>query len=400
MKNFWIFTIAWAALGGPWCDIADAEERLSNQDSAANPHHIWRADQQVLPAAQLPELSDVEFRVIKPYEFKQDGYRFLHGVALAWHHDRLYASFGHNRGSENTDTEEARYRVSDDAGKTWSEVLPIDTDDQPGLGVSHGVFHSTGDKLWAFLGAYREMRKGVHTRAYTLDEATGKWTPEGVVVEGGFWPMTAPVKMDDGNWIMPGLCVNKRTSAGVAISDGDDMTAWKLVVIPKREDVGGMWGESTIWVDGPQIINICRYGHKAEALVAVSDDYGKTWTKMQPSNLPMVTSKPCAGTLSNGQRYLIATTTADSGNRRYPLTIAVSRPGEAQLSKIWVIRQAQFPEGPGESHPRAALSYPYAIEHEGKLYVGYSNNGGAIMRAGNDNSAELAIIPLEQLSVE
>jgi hypothetical protein len=44
-----------------------------------------------------------------------------------------------------------------------------------------------------------------------------------------------------------------------------------------------------------------------------------------------------------------------------------------------------------------ARSYPCAIEHEGKLYVGYSNSGG---RGGNHNSAELAIMPLKALQVE
>ena len=68
-----------------------------------------------------------------------------------------------------------------------------------------------------------------------------------------------------------------------------------------------------------------------------------------------------------------------------------------------VIRHAECSHGPCESHRNAALSYPYAIEHDGHLYVGYSNNGGNVGRAGsgrelaNNNSAELAIIPLEKL---
>mgnify|MGYP000433055587 CR=1 FL=1 len=51
----------------------------------------------------------------------------------------------------------------------------------------------------------------------------------------------------------------------------------------------------------------------------------------------------------------------------------------------------------------AALSYPYAVEHDGKLYVGYSNSGDKTTRDGtgrelwNNNSAELAIIPIEKL---
>lgn len=87
---------------------------------------------------------------------------------------------------------------------------------------------------------------------------------------------------------------------------------------------------------------------------------------------------PAAGLLSTGQRYLVCSTSADGGKRRSPLTIAVSKPGEAKFRKVFVIRHAHFPEGPGESHERASLSYPYVLEHEGKLYVGYSNNGGNV----------------------
>ena len=41
------------------------------------------------------------------------------------------------------------------------------------------------------------------------------------------------------------------------------------------------------------------------------------------------------------------------------------------------------------------LAYPYAIEHDGKLYVAYSVGFGA-----NQNSAEMAVIPVAALAVD
>lgn len=364
------------------------------------PVKIWEGGT-VPKSAEIPVLQGVQFHVIKPYEFPQDGYRFLHGVALAWHKGRLYASFGHNRGGENTDTEEARGRVSDDGGKTWGEVFTIDSG-EPGLGVSHGVLLSHQGSLWAFHGAYHGIMEKVHTRAYVLDEPSGRWQAKGVLVEGGFWPMQEPLKMADGNWIMSGARVGDGNPAAVAISHGDDLTKWDLVVIPKAPPLR-MWGESSVILNGRLVINVARHGAQPVSLVARSQDCGRTWTPSQPGNLPMVTSKPYTGTLSTGQNYLICTTTADSGRRRSPLTIAVSRPGEHNLSQVFVIRHALFPAGPGESHEQAALAYPYAIEYEGKLYVGYSNSGGGLGRTGqgrelwNNNSAELAIVPVAAL---
>lgn len=371
---------------------------------AAAPVPLWDERVPLLKTAELPMLEDVRFSVIKPYEFKSDGYRFLHGVGLCFHKGRLYASFGHNQGGENTDTEEARFCVSDDEGKTWSEVRTIDSGEGP-VGVSHGAFLSHNGRLWAFQGAYTGTMSGVHTRAYVLDEPSNQWQAKGTVIEDGFWPMQEPQKMDDGNWIMAGLKVGDGNPAIVAISHGDDFTKWDAVPIPHSKGLK-MWGESTVIVSGNQITNISRYGDKAEALVATSKDYGRTWSEMRPSNLPMTTSKPAAGMLSNGQRYLVCTTTADSGKRRSPLTIAVSKPGEPLFSKVFVIRHAEFLDGPGESHPKAALSYPYAIEHEGSLYIGYSNSGDKSTRVGtgrqlwNNNSAEVAVIPINQLRTD
>jgi len=366
------------------------------------PAVLWKGG--TLPkTSEMEVLKSVEFSVIKPYEFKKDGYRFLHGVALGWHKGKLYASIGHNKGGENTDTEEARVCHSEDGGRTWSDLTTIDAGLEPEIGVSHGVFLSHKGRLWAFHGAYRGTMKDVHTRAYLLNEKDGSWEGKGTVIGDGFWPMQEPIRMDDGNWIMGGIRAGGGNPAAVAISRGDDLMKWDLIVIPNANSVMSMWGESTVIVDGKNITDISRYGKEAKALAAFSEDYGRTWTKMRVSNLPMATSKPYTGVLSTGQRYLVCTTTADSGGRRSPLTIALSRPGEDFFAKAFVIRHAVFPSGPGESHKSAALSYPYAVEHDGRLYVGYSNSGGGVGRVGegrqlwNNNSAELAVITLDNL---
>lgn len=364
-------------------------------------YRLWGGKESVPKTQELKRVEGTTFHVIKKYEPSVDGYRFLHGVAIAVHRNQLFASFGHNRGAENTGSEEARYAVSTDLGKTWSEPRTIDAGNED-LAVSHGVFHHHEGRLWAYLGAFHGFRQDVHTRAYVYDDEANRWEPRGVVCEDGFWPMQQPLKMGNGRWIMSGLQVGGRNPAAVAISEGDDPLKWRVVVIPESAP-GNVWGESTVIVEGSQVLNIARYGARPIALAARSSDGGEHWTKSVASNMPMVTSKPYAGTLSTGQKFLIATTTADSGGRRSPLTIALSEPGEQAFSRVLEIRPALFDEGVGESHKNAALAYPYAVEHKGRLYVAYSNNGGGVGRAGeprsraNNNSAELAVIPLSEL---
>lgn len=361
---------------------------------------LWDTSTPLPKSAELAALHGVEFQVIKRRDVKADGYNWLHGVALAWHKGKLYASFGLNAGAENTASEIAAWTVSEDGGKTWSPVRIIDTGDESDKhAVSHGVFCSQAGKLWAFMGSFYGHMQRVHMRAYVLNEPTGQWEARGEVAGEGFWPMQEPIRMADGNYILGGLISGNGYGgvddpAAVAISDGENLARWRVVVIPKPKQLN-MWGESTVIVDGARILNISRF-REPRALMSVSEDYGRTWSMIQPSNLPMAASKPYAGTLSTGQRYLICTTTADAGNRRSPLTIAVSRPGEDRFCRVFKIRDAEH-DGPGESHPKARLSYPYAVEHDGKLYVGYSNSGD---RGSNRNSAELAVIPIQSLSVE
>jgi len=209
--------------------------------------------------------------------------------------------------------------------------------------------------------------------------------------------MNEPVKMADGNWIMPGFAAGSDSSQGVfpaavAISHGENFMKWEFVRIPVAEDVKRMWGESAIIVNGETIYNIARYGGDAAALVAVSQDFGRTWTPSSISNLPMATSKPASGVLSTGERYLVCTTAKNNGNQRTPLTIALSKPGENHFSKVFVIRRSRHEGRPGESAGRLGRFYSCTAEYDGKLDVGDSNNGG---RRGNLNSAELAVIPIE-----
>ncbi|MDG2186114.1 MAG: sialidase family protein [Mariniblastus sp.] len=363
------------------------------------PFPIWKSGVALAKAEELPEIRNVDFHVIKKWDKKSDGYTFLHGVALEQHKGKLYASFGHNKGAENTVSEEAQYRVSEDGGRTWGALKVIDAGGEPDLAVSHGVFLVHQGALWAFQGAYYGKMKRIHTRAYRLNQKTGKWEKHGVVVKDGFWPMNQPEKMADGNWIMPGLAAGPYSNKGifhaaVAISHGNNLTKWDFVKIPVAKNVKAMWGESAIFVDGKTIFNIARYGASPMALVAKSEDFGRNWSPSTVSNLPMTTSKPAAGVLSTGQRYLVCTTAKGNGGKRTPLTIALSEPNENRFSKIFVIRRSRHDGKPGESADRLSLSYPYAMEHDGNLYVGYSNNGG---RHGNLNSAELAVIPIKSL---
>ena len=359
---------------------------------AAEPFQLWDDTAPLPTAAEAPVLEHVRFSRIKQRAPEVDGFNWLHGVAIVRHNGTLFTSWGHNKGQENSLTEIIQGRRSFADGRTWEPVELISGGSDK-HGVSHGSFLSHDGTLWAFCGRFTGFHQGIATEAFVLDEAAGRWVSRGIVAGDGFWPMAEPVKMKDLNWIMAGICVGEGNPAAVAISRGDGFTRWDVVRIPQPEGIS-MWGESAVLVDGAEVLNIARYGGKAVALVSVSRDFGRTWDLMRESNLAMATSKPYAGVLSTGQRYLIGNTTAGCGHRRDPLTIAVTRPGEKRFSTVSVIRRGQQPGF--DDPPGTKLAYPYAAEYDGKLYVVYSVGH----LPANQNSAELAVIPIRELETD
>ena len=338
-------------------------------------------------------LSGVTRSTIKPFSPTSDGVNWLHGVALCWHGDRLYASFGVNSGTENTCGECLHVRCSADGGQSWSESSVIASGSSV-HGVSHGSLASANGTLWAFAGAFSNSCSFVHTRAYRR-ESTGEWTDCGAVIGGGFWPMQNPIRMPNGNWIMGGLRVAAGWNAvggnrpAVAISQGDDFTKWNLVVLAEGALPANEWGESTVDLKNGVLTLTCRPSWSESPMVAhiaTSGDGGLTWSPLSATDTRIVTAKPFTGTLSDGRRYLVSTVTSDGGARRSPLMIAWSRPNATDYSFAAAVRTC------GST---VSLSYPSAVERNGMLYIGYSDNGG---RSGtNVNSAELAVVPLASL---
>jgi hypothetical protein len=111
-----------------------AQEIAGLADRKPAPHPVPRASGavtlwsggEVPKSADLPSIEGVEFHVLKKQRPDTDGCRWTLGVGLAWHNDKLYASYGFNQGGENTPTEEAHVRVSSDGGRTWGAPVVMD----------------------------------------------------------------------------------------------------------------------------------------------------------------------------------------------------------------------------------------------------------------------------------
>ncbi len=327
---------------------------------------------------------DIKHHIIYP---RVKPWTWYHGTSIEFHKGKLYASWAANDKSENQPGEVVLVSESSDSGKTWSEAKVLAPGDGKGgteYSNSHGTLLSHDGKLWGFFQHWAGgWDNPLATEAFLLNEETGEWESQGVVARQG-WPLDRPKKTADGNWVM-GVSGFKMWRPGAMVSDGDNLLKWDTVAIPTEGEM--RFPETSLIVDGNNVWSISRWGSDSP-MVSTSSDGGRTWAMAQRGNLPMAGSKPDSGTLSTGQWFIVI-----NMKDRDALIIAVGKPGEHGVSKLYKVRYGSPPmefgyDGP--SHP-GEYAYPYSVEHDGKLYVTYSVNKA---------DCEVAIIPIESLKAD
>ena len=328
---------------------------------------------------------------------------FLHGVAIEQWQGKLAACFALNMALENSVTEQLMITWSEDGGRSWSKPESI-TEPAP-YANSHSVFLPLENELWCFgprfrgLGEPPKTKKGypgihfvdLQTEAWKLTD-TG-WQPMGIVADG-FWPLSAPVKLDNGNWMLAGC--STMWMGAVAISHGDDLTHWD-VILPDTD--GEVFTEAGAWTDGSKVFLVLRngtakVGDQYHAAVAQSEDFGRTFAPCEVSNLPMCTTKPFCGRLSDGRPFLVFNQSIDGApHDRSRLLLGVGEKGSFRIDRVYLIDEGQ----PIPAGRRLMLSYPYAREFGGKLYITYSNESAPNV-GPNNNDAMLAIVDIDSLN--
>jgi hypothetical protein len=200
--------------------------------------------------------------------------------------------------------------------------------------------------------------------------------------------------MSNGNWLMAGMDGYGR--AAVMTSQGDRIDEpWHLTAIP--QSLQG-FAETNVLRQGDVLMAFIRPipSQPNRVHVAESFDNGRTWGEVKATDLPAADAKIAAGTLSNGQHYLIFNyhgprkVGTDTRHRDYPV-IAVTAPGQTAFVALWRLRPDLPPEAlyaDHSTHHSPQWAYPYAVEHNDKLYVIYHSS---------KENAVLTIIPVSLL---
>jgi len=347
------------------------------------PFVLWNGPP--IPAREaIPFVPGIQHHTI--HRATADGYKFLHGAAIAQHRDTLFANWANSPTNENGPHETLQGRRSNDGGATWSDIEMIGPGFDGPERHSHGVLAAHQGRLWSIcarfgVGSPAKRFAGLAAEAFTLDEQVNRWQSIGIVMRN-CWPYDEPVRLANGNFITGGQ--DRDGLPVVAISQGDDWTRWDTVAIPFPPDLAPGFAETTVETNEATVLAVIRGGGNI-AWVATSADFGRTWTEARPSNLPMPRAKAYLGRFSSGELYLISNLVD-----RDTLVISVGAPGEMTLERMWRIRHGRSipPRFPGAAKGKQ-WSYPYGHEHNGRLYVVYS--------IGKEDCG-LSVLPVEALT--
>ena len=347
------------------------------------------------PAVPFPSPRDmVDLDVVTHVAIERaqpDGYHYLHEATIAWHRDRFYIGWSNHRTREDNNRDELiRGRTSAD-GLHWREPSVWVPDPVSGAeSLNHPLLFSHGDRLFGFFVGWHEEYPT--TELYVLDDHDRwQYLPDSSLPR--FLPFCMPQRTADGNWVIGGE--HYWFDAAVAISKGDDLTRWEMVDVPKPDDLKLVFPESAIINQGHRLLIFCRPNKSRTAPVSESRDGGHTWTPLGLSNFPLSPSQPFAGRLSTGQNYLLTNSLEEE---RALLTIAVTGPEGGLFRRIFKLRHQKWPArrlfggfGDGSCVGMSTeWSYPGAIEHNGNLYITYSQ--------GKEDCV-LSVVPIDALAV-
>lgn len=351
----------------------------------------------------LKRPADIEYHRVFDTVHETGTHHFLHGVAVEEWGGRLIVSFAYNDARENSITERLMLCWSDDQGKTWSK--PESLEKAAIYANSHSVFWVGEDSLWCLgprfkgLGNPPLTSKG-HRLIHFVDlqmeawrYSDGRWKPMGIVCDD-FWPLSAPMRMSDGNWLISGC--DSCWYGAIAISDGSNVLHWTVV---KPDTDAEVFTEASAWVNGSDVLMVMRNesvptGGRYHAAVAHSSNNGRTFSPCEISNLPMATTKPFCGHLSDGRPFIIFNEALEGSPRdRSSMLLGIGKPGEFSVCKLF-----RIDEGYSTSEGRRlALSYPYARQVGDKLYITYSYESSPGSGC-NNNDAMLAVLNVSELA--
>lgn len=336
---------------------ADMPPMLDLPGTGGDPDKIDYAAMPVLKGAHA---------IVCPYD---ETWKFqLHNYLL--HHDgKFWCMWSAGPVVEDVPTQHVRYATSDD-GLKWSAPKMLTGMPAEGRAYIARDFWLRDGELLGLAASYKGkgafgVDKDLQLVAFAWNKAGDTWTEKGVLHQDAINNFS-PQKLSTGEWMVTRR--DARFNVTMLIGGVKSLTDWRVVPVVDRlaavrtskfsPDEPVCWEQD----DGTLIAAIRDNGGSAKLFRSVSTDHGQTWSAPVITNYPNATSKLFTLKTSRGYRVLVSNANPKIGRRELHLAISADGVTFTRMARLDI-----------PSPKATTFQYPHVIEHDGSLFIAFSN---------------------------
>ena len=315
--------------------------------------------------AALPVLKGTH-AVVCPFD---ETWKFqLHNYLL--HHDgKFWCMWSAGPDVEDFPTQHVRYATSDD-GLHWS--APKNLSGMPAEGRAYIArdFWLRDGELLALAASYKGhgafgVNKDLKLVAFAWDKSAGIWKEKAMLYQDAINNF-APQKLSTGEWMTTRR--DARFNVTMMFGGVKALDDWRVTpVVDRNESMKANKfspDEPVCWEqeDGSIVAALRDNGGSAKLFRAISHDHGTTWSTPEITNYPNATSKLFTLKTSRGYRVLVSNANPKVGRRELHLAVSDDGLTFTRMAKLDI-----------PSPKATTFQYPHVIEHDGSLFIAFSN---------------------------
>lgn len=255
----------------------------------------------------------------------------------------------------------------------WSE--PGKVADREGIPCWNPVlFKDDNGKVYLFYKVGKIITEW-YTMLITSDDGGYTWTEPVELVKGdigGRGPVrNKPIKLSNGTWLAPASIETETAwDAFVDISTDKGKTWVKSGMVPieheKLKDKGII--QPTLWESEAGKVHMFLRSTEGFIYRSDSEDWGQTWCKAYPTDLPNNNSGIDVAKMDNGNLLLVYNPVKGNWAARTPIVCRISRDNGLTWEEQFVLDHNEAPKDRIDGE----FSYPAIVAKKNNVYITYT----------------------------
>lgn len=267
-------------------------------------------------------------------------------------------------GEGNPDTNVVMSRLPAES-KQWQEPVKL-SEDLERSEQNPVLFQAPNGKLWLFHTSNEPHNQKTSRIVYRISEDRGyTWSSPEVLFDGlGIFLRHPPLALKNGDWVLPAYYCRLEGHYSVVLISSDEGATWTEYEVPGSIHRVQM---NIVELDNGKLYAMFRSRQADRMYTSVSQDYGKSWSSPEKSELPNNNSSTQVVRLHNGHlAFIYNNSTMERDQFRW-----VQRKGEFRKKPLRTPLTMAISEDEGKTWPYVRNVQMADLEYK-ESEIGYS----------------------------